>query len=204
MRGKVKAPPDFLTVIHLDAGGPDDHPRRALQARVDAVLKKRSPLFEELDAADGRGSLPPEPLLQARGLPALYTVRRERLFCEQLGYPLLWLWFLDREFSEGSFDHSVFAKNCERVLSAAVARLFFLEVYALSRPEGWTSDTHFTAAGTLLESWASLKSFVRQDGADEKKAAAAQDEDPGHPSVNFRGEKRCHDTHQSRTAAAFI
>ena len=80
-----------------------------------------------------------------------------------------------------------------------MAQLFFLEVYDLSRQEGWTRDTHFTADGTLLESWASLKSFVRQDGTDEKKVAAAQDEDPGNPSVNFRGEKRGHDTHQSRT-----
>ena len=86
-------------------------------------------------------------------------------------------------------------------MSAFVAQLFFLEVYDLSRQEGWTSDTHFTADGTLIESWASLKSFVRQDGADEKKVAAAQDEDPGNPSVNFRGEKRCNDTHQSSTDA---
>ena len=86
-----------------------------------------------------------------RSLTALYTVRSERLFCEQLGDNLLWLWFLNREFGEGSFDHSVFAKNYERVLSAEVAKLFFLEVYDLSRAAGWTSDEHFTADGTLLE-----------------------------------------------------
>jgi hypothetical protein len=130
---------------------------------------------------------------------ALYTVRSERLFCEQLGYNLLWLWFLDREFGEGSFDHSVFAKNYERVLSADVAKLFFAEVYDLSRREGWTSDEHFTADGTLIESWASLKSFVRKDGADAAKVRSAKDEDPGNPSVNFRGEKRRNDTHQSTT-----
>src|SRR5208282_2076111 len=85
----------------------------------------------------------------------------------------------------------------ERVLSADVAKLFFAEIYDLSREEGWTSDEHFTADGTLIESWASLKSFVRKDGADAKKIAAAKDEDPGNPTINFRGEPRRNDTHQS-------
>ena len=201
MRGKAQAQPDFLTVLNRNACVPADHPLRAIKARVDAVLKKLPPLFDDLHAEDGRVSIPPEQLLKARVRAALYSVRSARLFCEQLGYNLLWLWFLDREFRAGSFDHSVFAKNYERVLSAEVARLFFLEVHDLSRQAGWTSATHFTADGTLIESWASLKSFVRKDGTDEKKVAAAQDEDPGNPSVNFRGEKRCDDTHQSSTAA---
>ena len=199
MRGKPQAQPDFLTVIHLNATVPADHPLRPIKRHVDAVLQKLSPLFDELYAADGAPSIPPEQLLKARVLTALYTVRSERLFCEQLGYNLLWLWFLDREFSAGSFDHSVFAKNYERVLSADVAKLFFAEVYDLSRQAGWTSDEHFTADGTLIESWASLKSFVRKDGADAKKVRAAKDKDPGNPTINFRGEKRCNDTHQSTT-----
>jgi transposase len=199
MRGKPQSQPDFLTVINLNASVPTGHPLRAIKRRVDAVLQRLSPLFDELYAEDGRTSIPPEQLLKARVLTALYSVRSERLFCEQLGYNLLWLWFLDREFSEGSFDHSSFAKNYERVLSAEVAKLFFVEVYDLSRQEGWTSDEHFTADGTLIESWASLKSFVRKDGGDQKKIAAAKDNDPGNPSVDFRGEKRCNDTHQSTT-----
>jgi transposase len=199
MRGKPQAQPDFLTVINLNQCVPADHPLRAIKSQVDAVLKKLSPLFDELYAADGRSSIPPEQLLKARVLTALYSVRSERLFCEQLGYNLLWLWFLDREFNEGSFDHSIFAKNYERVLSADVAKLFFLEVYDLSRQAGWTSDDHFTADGTLIEAWASLKSFVRKDGADQAKVAAAKDEDPGNPTINFRGEPRRNDTHQSTT-----
>jgi transposase len=199
MRGKPQSQPDFLTVINLHASVPADHPLRAIKRRVDAVLQKLSPLFDQLYAGEGRPSIPPEQLLKARVLTALYSVRSERLFCEQLGYNLLWLWFLDREFSEGSFDHSIFAKNYERVLSAEVAKLFFAEVYDLSRQEGWTSDEHFTADGTLIESWASLKSFVRKDGGDQKKVAAAKDDDPGNPTVNFRGEKRRNDTHQSTT-----
>ncbi len=134
-----------------------------------------------------------EQLLKARVLTALCTVRSERLFCEQLGYHLLWLWFLDREFSEGSFNHSVFAKNYERVLSADVAKLFFAEVYDLSRQEGWTSDEHFTADGTLIESWASLKSFVRKDGGDAKQVQSAKYEYPGNSTLNFHGETRRND-----------
>jgi len=199
MRGKPQAQPDFLTVINLNQCVPADHPLRAIKRRVDAVLKKLSPLFNELYEELGRPSIPPEQLLKARVLTALYSVRSERLFCEQLGYNLLWLWFLDREFAEGSFDHSIFAKNYDRVLSADVAKLFFLEVYALSRHEGWTSDEHFTADGTLIESWASLKSFVRKDGADDQKVQSAKDEDPGNPTINFRGDKRRNDTHQSTT-----
>ena len=199
MRGKPQAQPDFLTVINLNASVPADHPLRAIKRRVDQVLQKLSPLFDQLYAGEGRPSIPPEQLLKARVLTALYSVRSERLFCEQLGYNLLWLWFLDREFAEGSFDHSIFAKNYERVLSAEVARLFFLEVYDLSRQEGWTSDEHFTADGTLIESWASTKSFVRKDGADAKKVQDAKDDDPGNPTVDFHGEKRGNDTHQSST-----
>ena len=199
MRGKPQAQPDFLTVINLNSKVPANHPLRAIKQRVDAVLLKLSPLFDQLYANEGRCSIPPEQLLKARVLTALYSVRSERLFCEQLGYNLLWLWFLDRELSEGSFDHSIFAKNYERVLSAEVARLFFIEVYDLSKQEGWASNEHFTADGTLIESWASLKSFVRKDGGDKDKVDSAKEDDPGNPTINFRGEKRCNDTHRSTT-----
>jgi len=199
MRGKPQAQPDFLTVINLNGCVPPDHPLRPIKRRVDAVLQKLSPLFDQLYAQEGRPSIPPEQLLKARVLTALYSVRSERLFCEQLGYNLLWLWFLDREFNEGSFDHSIFAKNYQRVLSAEVAQLFFAEVYDLSRQEGWTSDEHFSADGTLIESWASLKSFVRKDGTDQKKVESAKDDDPGNPTISFHGEKRCNQTHQSTT-----
>ena len=204
MRGKPQAQPDFLTVVNLNAAVPADHPLRGIKRRVDTVLKKLSPLFDELYAQEGRPSIPPEQLLKARILTALYSVRSEVLFCEQLGYNLLWLWFLDREFSEGSFDRSVFAKNYQRVLSADVAHLFFAEVYDLSRQEGWTSDEHFSADGTLIESWASLKSFVRKDGADKEKVGKSRDDDPGNPTISFRGQQRRNDTHQSTTDAQSV
>lgn len=199
MRGKAQPQPDFLTVVNLNAAVPASHPLRAIKQRVDTVLQKLSPLFDELYAPDGAPSVPPEQLLKARVLTALYSVRSERLFCEQLGYNLLWLWFLDRELSEGSFDHSIFAKNYQRVLSSDVAKLFFAEIYEMSRQEGWTSHEHFTADGTLIEAWASLKSFVRKDGGGQEKVARAKDDDRGNPTVDFRGEKRGNQTHRSTT-----
>jgi len=197
MRGKPQAQAEFLTTINLNQRVPANHPLRGIKERVDKVLVKLSPLFDELYAEEGRPSIPPEQLLKSRILMALYSVRSERLFCEQLAYNLLWLWFLDRELDEGSFDSTVFTHNYERVLSADAAKLFFVEVYDLSRQEGWTSDQHFTADGTLVEAWASLKSFVRKDGKDKNKIASAKDDDPGNPTVNFHGEKRRNATHRS-------
>jgi transposase len=199
MRGKPQAQPEFLTTINLNQRVPADHPLRGIKQRVDQVLQELSPLFDELYAAEGRPSIPPEQLLKSRLLMALYSVRSERLFCEQLAYNLLWLWFLDRELDEGSFDPTVFTHNYERVLSADAAKLFFVAVYDLSRQEGWTSDQHFTADGTLVEAWASLKSFVRKDGADQPRVQAAKDDDPGNPTINFHGEKRSNATHRSTT-----
>lgn len=199
MRGKPKAQPEFLTTINLNQRVPADHPLRAIKARVDKVLLGLSPLFDAVYADEGRPSIPPEQLLKSRILMALYSVRSERLFCEQLAYNLLWLWFLDRELDEGTFDPTVFTHNYERVLSAEAAKLFFAEVYDLSQQEGWTSDQHFTADGTLIEAWASLKSFVRKDGKGRSQIQAAKDDDPGNPTINFHGEKRTNVTHRSTT-----
>jgi len=164
MRGKTQRQSDFFATIDIHKTVPQDHPLRSIKLLVDPVLKKLSPLFDQLYAGEGRPSIPPEQLLKARLLIALFSVRSERSFCEQLRYNLLWMWFLDRQFDQGSFDASVFAKNYERILNTDMARLFFAEVYQLSREGRWTSDEHFSADGTLIESWASLKSFTRKDG----------------------------------------
>ena len=197
MRGKATPQPEFLTVVSLNQRVPDDHPLRAIKRRVDLILSKLSSLFDDLYAQEGRPSIPPEQLLKSRILMALYSVRSERLFCEQLAYNLLWLWFLDRELDQGSFDATVFSHNYERILSADVAKLFFAEVYDLSCQEGWTSNDHFTSDGTLVEAWASMKSFVKKEPA--SKSSNDTDGDPGNPTVNFRGEKRSNATHQSTT-----
>ena len=199
MRGEPQRQPQFCTLINLETRIPKDHPLRVIKKQIDVVLGRLSPLWDALYDDRGRPSIPPEQLLKARVLMALYTVRSERLFCEQLEYNLLWMWFLDRELDEGAWDHSTFSQNQERILCSEGAQLFFREVYQLSRERRWTSDQHFSADGTLIESWASLKSFVRKDGADKTKVQAAKDEDPGNPTINFRGEPRRNDTHQSTT-----
>jgi hypothetical protein len=109
------------------------------------------------------------------------------------------MWFLDREVEDGSWNHSVFAKNSERVLSLEVAVLFFRAVYDQRREAGWASDDHISADGTLIEAWASMKSFVRKDGGDATKVDKGKDDDPGNPTIDFKWETRRNDTHQSTT-----
>jgi len=199
MRGEPQQQPQFCTLINLETRIAKDHPLRAIKKHVDEVLRRLSGLWDALYAERGRPSIPPEQLLKARLLMALYSVRSERLFCEQLEYNLLWMWFLDRELDEGAWDHSTFSQNQERILCSEGAQLFFREVYQLSRERDWTSDQHFSADGTLIESWASLKSFVRRDGTDAAPRGSSSDDDPGNPTVDFKGEHRTNDTHQSRT-----
>lgn len=199
MRGKVKGQPDFLTVVNVETRIPKKHPIRAIKRRIDKVLKKLERDFEAMYQKKGRPSVPPEQLLKARVLMALFSVRSERLFCEQLGYNLLWRWFLDRDLDEGSFDHSVFSKNHDRVFSNEFAARFFSEVYELSRDEDWASDDHFSADGTLIESWASAKSFRPIEEPDNDDRGDGNGFTPSNPEVDFKGEKRSNETHRSRT-----
>jgi hypothetical protein len=128
-------------------------------------------------------------------LIALFSVRSENLFVEQLHYNLLYRWFLDMDLSEPVFDHSTFSKNQERLMQHEVARLFFGQVVKLAREQGWVSDEHFSVDGTLIESWASLKSFVPKD----QPRGGGDDDDLGNADVNFRGQKRSNATHESTT-----
>jgi transposase len=161
---------------------------------ADAALAQLSPRFDEMYSAVGRPSIPPERLLKASLLMALYTVRSERMFCEQLDYNLLFRWFLEMDVSEPSFDHSTFSRNRARLLEHAVADEFFRAVVAQARALQLLSDEHFTVDGTLIEAWASLKSFRRKDAGPHEPP-----DDRGNPAVNFRGERRSNATHQSAT-----
>jgi transposase len=199
MRGKSKGQPDFLTVVNVEGRIPVNHPLRGIKKRVDEVLRRMNPEFEASYIRNGRPSVPPEQLLKAWILMALFSVRSERLFCEQLGYNLLWQWFLDRDLDEGSFDHSVFSKNKERLFNTEVSARFFAEVYGISREEDWASNDHFSADGTLIESWASLKSFRRKDGSDDEGDGDGNGFKSSNPEVDFKGEKRTNETHCSRT-----
>ena len=177
---------------------PAKHPLRKVKGLADAALKELSATFDEMYSAQGRPSIPPERLLKATLLMALYTIRSERLFCEQLDYNLLYRWFLDMNMDEASFDHSTFSRNRARLIEHDVAKAFFHKVVEQARKARLMSDEHFTVDGTLIEAWASLKSFKRKDRSEPKDGNPPAD-DPGNPSVDFHGEKRSNETHESTT-----
>ena len=130
---------------------------------MDQALARLSPTFDRMYAANGRASIPPEHLLKGCLLMALFSARSERQFCERLEYDLLFKWFLDLNIMDHSFDHSVFAKNRQRLLDADVAREFLLEIVEQARTQRLLSEEHFSVDGTLLEAWASVKSFRPKD-----------------------------------------
>jgi len=186
----------MLSLVTPDQRVPREHPLRKVKALADAALAALSPTFDAMYSKVGRPSIPPERLLKATLLMAFYSVRSERLFCEQLDYNLLFRWFLDMDGVEESFDHSTFSRNRQRLLEHEVAAKFLAEVVKTARGAELMSDEHFTVDGTLIEAWASLKSF-RPKGEDPKDRPPPDDR--GNPTVNFHGEKRSNETHQSTT-----
>jgi transposase len=194
MRGNVNAQSDMLCLISPESRVPRDHPLRRIKSLVDAILHDLSPLFEEMYAKHGRPSIPPERLLKAKMLQALYTIRSENLLIEALEYNLLFRWFLDLNLMDPIWDNSTFTKNQDRLLEHKVAEMFFARIVALAREQGWVSDAHFTVDGTLIDAWASLKSFQPVDGPKD-----SSDGDPGNPTVDFHGKSRSNATHQSTT-----
>ena len=194
MRGRRDPQVTMLAFIDLESRVPPDHPLRTIKALADRALAALSPEFDRMYAEDGRPSIPPERLLKASLLIALYSVRSERAFCEELDYHLLFRWFLDMNLIESSFDPTTFTKNRERLLKHQVGQHLFDEVVLEAYQRGVLSDEHFTVDGTLIEAAASLKSFKPKDGA-----SPPDDGDPGNPSVDFHGEKRSNATHQSIT-----
>jgi transposase len=170
-----------------------DHPLRAIRAMVDEVLSQLSRRFDQMYASVGRPSIPPEKLLRAQLLQMLYSIRSERLLMEEIDYSMLYRWFVGLNLDEEVWDPTTFTKNRDRLLEADVAKEFLARVVAQAGQKGLTSDEHFTVDGTLLEAWASVKSFQRKDGKNPPP------DDPGNPTVNFHGEKRSNQTHSSKT-----
>ncbi|MDE3130257.1 MAG: IS5 family transposase [Acidobacteriota bacterium] len=183
----------MLLAITPDQLVPDDHPIRRIKPIVERVLAGLSPTFDEMYAERGRRSIPPEHLLKASLLIALYSIRSERQFCERLRYDLLFKWFLDLNVSDRGFDASTFSKNRRRLLEHEVARVFFGEVVAEARRRKLLSAEHFTVDGTLLDAWASLKSYRPRDEDDGPRSGGRNAE------VDFRGERRSRETHVSST-----
>lgn len=194
MRGKDVKQSVLFSYKSIEEVIPKDHPIRQIREMVDFVLKRMSRRLGQVYADRGRASIPPERLLRAMVVQILYSVRSERLLMEQMGYNMLFKWFVGLNPDDPVWDPSTFSKNRERLLKGNVARRFFREVVALARNEGLLSEEHFTVDGTLIQSVANLKSFQPRGSRSRRS-----DDDPGNPSMDFHGEKRSNRTHQSTT-----
>ena len=193
MRGVDHQQADMYSYLSPEARVRADHPLRAIRAMADQALESMSSRFDAMYAKTGRPSIPPEKLLRAQLIQMLYSVRSERLLMEEIDYSMLFRWFVGMNLDEPVWDVTVFTKNRNRLLEGEVAREFLSAVISQARENKLTSDEHFTVDGTLIEAWASQKSFQPKD---EKKGPP---DDPGNPTVNFHGEKRSNQTHASTT-----
>jgi transposase len=193
MRGTDTQQSSMFSYLAPEERVPANHPLRPIRLMVDDALKALSPSFSRLYSVFGRPSIPPEKLLRALLLQVLYTVRSERMLMEQLEYNLLFRWFVELNMDESIWVPTVFSKNRDRLLEGDIAEKFFAHVLAQARIANLLSDEHFSVDGTLIEAWASQKSFQRTD------RPAPPPDDPGNPTVNFHGETRSNETHQSTT-----
>ena len=194
MRGDDQQHNHMFSYLSPEARVRKDHPLRAIRGMVDEVLTQLSRRVDTMYARAGRPSIAPEKLLRAQLLQMLYSIRSGRLLMEEMNYNLLFRWFVGLNADDEVWDASVFTKNCDRLLEAEAEKEFLSRVVKQVRKKGLTSDEHFTVDGTLLEAWASLKSFQPKEAK-----ATPPPGDPGNPTVNFRGEKRSNETHESKT-----
>jgi transposase len=193
MRGDDIHQDSMFSYLSPEARVPQDHPLRPLRQMVNRALRELSRDFQAMYASEGRPSIPPEKLLRALLLQVLYTIRSERLLMEQLDYNLLFRWFVGLSMDDKVWDHSVFSKNRERFLRSDLATAFFERIHAQAVQAGLLSDEHFTVDGTLIEAWASLKSFRPKDTPPPDGGSGRNLE------VDFHGERRLNQTHASTT-----
>ncbi|HUG41132.1 MAG TPA: IS5 family transposase [Longimicrobiales bacterium] len=191
MRGDRRPEDQLFSYVPLEDRVPQNHPLRAIRAYVDPILRDLSSRFDALYSRKGRPSIPPEQLLRALLLQVLYSVRSERMLCEQLEYNLLFRWFVGLSMDDRVWVPTVFTKNRDRLLRGEIAEAFFEAVVSEARRRRWLSDQHFTVDGTLLEAYASQKSFRPKD---EPPKGGGRN-----PDVDFRGQRRSNETHASRT-----
>lgn len=192
MRGTHDGQGSMLVLMSPDSLLPKDHPARELKRLADECLRELSPVFDKMYAHTGRPSIPPERLLKAMLLIALYSVSSERMFCERLRYDFLFRWFLDMSMVDEPFDASSFSRNRERLLAHEVAHRFLQSIVALAEKHGLMSSEHFSVDGTLIQAWASMKSFRPRSEKDD-------DRGDGNGWGDFKGEKRSNETHESKT-----
>ena len=185
MRGFDTQQSSAFSYLSPEERVPADHPLRPIRIMIDNALVNLSDIFDDMYSAIGRASIPPEKLLRALLLQMLYSVRSERMLMEQLTYNLLFRWFVGLDMDEAVWVPTVFSKNRERLLASDVARALFDQVLGMAKECELLSDEHFSVDGTLIEAWASQKSFQRKD-----QTEAPPPDDPGNPTVNFHGETR--------------
>ena len=173
----------MFSYLSPEARVPEDHPLRPLRQMVNQALGELSRDFQAMYSREGRPSIPPEKLLRALLLQVLYTLRSERLLMEELDYNLVFRWFVGLNMDDPVWDATVYRKNRERLVKGEVAQAFSKRILKLAAAGLSVSDEHFTVEGTLIEAWASLKSFRHKD-------TPPPPEDPGNPAVNFPGEQR--------------
>jgi transposase len=197
MRGRIDRQGKIFHTFNLEALVPADHPLRPIKARADKVLSGMSRRFSAAYGRTGRKCIPPERLIKALLLQSLYSVRSEIQLCEQISYNMLYRWFLDMTPSESVWTPEVFSMNRRRFDEHGFVRDFFDRVVDGAILEGLVSGDHFSVDGTLIQSFASMKSLRPIDTADETVSDGADDDDTGNPTVNFRNEKRSNKTHRS-------
>ena len=185
MRGDERVQDGMFSYVSLERRVPQDHPLRAIRKLTNEVLRSMSGEFDGLYSDLGRRSIAPEYVLRALLLQVLFTVRSERQLVEQIDYNLLFRWFVGLGIDDGMWNHAVFSKNRDRLLNSEMAQRFFAEVNQRAKP--FMSDDHFTVDGTLIQAWASQKSFRSKDGTDDGDGS------------NFHGQKRSNETHESTT-----
>lgn len=194
MRGADVTQESMFTYLTLTDYVPETHPLRPIREIVNTALREMDRTFAAMYADSGRDSIPPEQLLRGLILQALYGLRSERLLCEQLGYNLLFRWFVGLSLEKKPWDHSTYTKNRDRLIEHEVVRELFERVLDQARAKGLLSAEHFSVDGTLIRAWASHKSFVPKDGAPPPSSGPR-----ANPEVDFKGSKRTNETHESRT-----
>lgn len=198
MRGyKETQQEDMFSYVSLEDSIPKNHPLRRIKSFVDPILEELWPDFDGLYSKVGRPSIPPEQLLKALLLQVLYTVRSEVQLVEQLHYNLLFRWFVGLGMSGKVWDRSSFSKNRQRLIDGEIADAFFFKVVELATEKGLVSEEHFSVDGSLIEAWASLKSFQQKDCVE--KVGDDSDKGSGNPNVDFHGETRRNETHESKS-----
>lgn len=194
MRGNDNDQQAMFSYVSVESRVPEDHPLRSIRGMVHQVLSGLTKEFQAMYSRTGCSSIGPERLLRALILQVLYTIRSERMLIEQLDYNMLFRWFVGLSMDDVVWDHSTFTKNRDRFLKSDLAGAFFSGVIFQAEEAGLLSDEHFTVDGTLIDAWASMKSFRSKDGGNDISSGGGHNE-----SVDFHGEKRRNDTHESTT-----